>query len=61
MYEALLASLGQKGDKAVIDEINQERIDVGVMLNNPVYTGDTSVYTLPAQEEEEIEVSIIIR
>ena len=47
--------------KAVIDEINQERIDVGVMLNNPVYTGDNTVYTAPQQEEEEIEVSIIIR
>ena len=48
--------------KAVIDEINQERIDVGVMMKNPVYTGDNSVYVAPQEdEEEEIEVSIIIR
>ena len=49
--------------KAVIDEVNQERIDVGKMMKNPVYTGDTSVYAAPVQQEEEqeIEVSIIIR
>jgi len=46
--------------KAVIDEINQERVEVGLLMQNPVYTGDNSVYTAP-QDEEEIEVSIIIR
>jgi len=35
---------------------------VGKQMKNPVYTGDTSVYVAPVQEEEqEIEVSIIIR
>ncbi len=50
--------------RAVIDEINKERVDVGIIMKNPVYTGDTSVYLAPAQqaeEEEEIEVSIVIR
>ena len=47
----------------VIDEVNQERIDVGKVMKNPVYTGDTSIYVAPVQQEEEqeIEVSIIIR
>ncbi len=47
--------------KAVIDEINQERIDVGLIVKNPVYTGDNSIYTPAADSEEEIEVSIIIK
>ena len=48
--------------KKVIDEINQERIDVGMLLKNPAYTGDTSVYTPPqSEEEEEVVVTITIR
>ena len=46
--------------KAVIDEINQERIDVGIQLKNPVYTGESPADS-SAQQEDEVEVSIIIR
>ncbi|MDD6040022.1 MAG: L,D-transpeptidase [Clostridia bacterium] len=46
--------------KAVIDEINQERINVGIQLKNPVYTGENPADS-SAQQEDEMEVSIIIR
>ena len=46
--------------KAVIDEINQERIDVGIQLKNPVYTGENPADS-SVQQEDEVEVSIIIR
>ena len=46
--------------KAVIDEINQERINVGIQLKNPVYTGENPADS-SAQQEDEVEVSIIIR
>ena len=37
--------------RAVIDEINQERIDLGLLLKNPVYTGESSTSAYEAASD----------
>lgn len=46
--------------KSVIDEINQERIDLGLMLKNPVYTGET-VMDSSSFDEPQAEVTFVIK